>query len=37
MYNKIIRRKLKERLLKLDNRQFKLFYGILVHLGVTST
>lgn len=34
MYNKVIRRKLKERLLKLDNRQFKLFYGILVHYWV---
>ena len=34
MYNKVIRRKLKDRLLKLDNRQFKLFYGMLVHYWV---
>ena len=34
MYNKVIRRKLKERLIKLDNRQFKLFYGMLVHYWV---
>ena len=34
MYNKVIRRKLKERLLNLDKRQFKLFYGILVHYWV---
>ena len=31
MYNKVIRRKLKDRLIKLDNRQLKMFYGILVH------
>ena len=36
MYNKAIRRKLKDRLLKLDNRQFKLFYGILVHYWVKN-
>ena len=36
MYNKVIRRKLKERLLKLDNRQFKLFYGMLVHYWVET-
>ena len=36
MYNKVIRRKLKDRLLKLDNRQFKLFYGILVHYWVKN-
>ena len=34
MYNKVIRRKLKERLLNLDKRQFKLFYGMLVHYWV---
>ena len=34
MYNKVIRRKLKEKLLKLDNRQLKLFYGMLVHYWV---
>ena len=34
MYNKVIRRKLKDRLLKLDNRQLKLFYGMLVHYWV---
>ena len=34
MYNKVIRSKLKEKLLKLDNRQFKLFYGMLVHYWV---
>ena len=34
MYNKVIRRKLKDRLLKLDNRQFKLLYGMLVHYWV---
>ena len=34
MYNKVIRRKLNDRLLKLDNRQFKLFYGMLVHYWV---
>ena len=34
MYNKVIRRKLKERLLKLDSRQLKMFYGILVHYWV---
>lgn len=34
MYNKVIRKKLKEKLLKLDNRQFKLFYGMLVHYWV---
>ena len=34
MYNKVIRKKLKERLIKLDNRQFKLFYGMLVHYWV---
>ena len=36
MYNKVIRRKLKDRLLKLDNRQFKLFYGMLVHYWVKN-
>lgn len=36
MYNRIIRRKLKERLLKLDNRQLKMFYGILVHYWVKN-
>ena len=34
MYNKVIRRKLKEKLLKLDHRQLKLFYGMLVHYWV---
>ena len=34
MYNKVIRRKLKERLLNPDKRQFKLFYGMLVHYWV---
>ena len=34
MYNKVIRRKLKECLLNLDKRQFKLFYGMLVHYWV---
>ena len=34
MYNKVIRRKLKERLLNLDKRQFKLFYGMIVHYWV---
>jgi hypothetical protein len=34
MYNKVIRRKLKDRLIKLDNRQLKLFYGMLVHYWV---
>ena len=34
MYNKVIRRKLKERLLNLDQRQLKLFYGMLVHYWV---
>ena len=34
MYNKVIRRKLKERLLQLDNRQLKMFYGMLVHYWV---
>ena len=34
MYNKVIRRKLKDRLLKLDSRQLKMFYGILVHYWV---
>ena len=34
MYNKVIRSKLKEKLLKLDNRQFKLFYGMIVHYWV---
>ena len=34
MYNKVIRRKLKDRLIKLDNRQLKMFYGILVHYWV---
>ena len=34
MYNKVIRKNLKEKLLKLDNRQFKLFYGMLVHYWV---
>ena len=36
MYNKVIRKKLKERLIKLDNRQFKLFYGMLVHYWVKN-
>ena len=36
MYNKVIRRKLKDRLLKLDNRQLKLFYGMLVHYWVKN-
>ena len=34
MHNKVIRSKLKAKLLKLDNRQFKLFYGMLVHYWV---
>ena len=34
MYNKVIRRKLKEKILQLDNRQLKMFYGILVHYWV---
>ena len=34
MYNKVIRRKLKDRLLKLDSRQLKMFYGMLVHYWV---
>jgi hypothetical protein len=34
MYNKVIRRKLKDRLLKLDNCQLKMFYGMLVHYWV---
>ena len=36
MYNKVIRRKLKDRLLKLDSRQLKMFYGILVHYWVKN-